>query len=100
MPVIHDCARPEHDEGHPFACKCSRRSSLDEAKELVANGHAVWKKQRRADGRVVEIKAEIVLRRAKRPPRARTINARDIERAFVEANKFEQERIRAYPRAH
>jgi hypothetical protein len=100
MSVVHDCTRPEFDDGIPFGCKCFRRVKLGEAEELVLGGHACWKKQRRADGRIVELKGEIVLRRAKHPPCAHTIGHRDIERAFVDKNKAEQARINAYPDAH
>lgn len=96
MPVIHDCTRPEFDDGLPFRCKCFRRVSLDEAQEWIRDGHACLKKQRRADGRVIEVKGEIVLRREKHPPSARTIDKASITRAFAEGNKREQERIAAY----
>ena len=93
MPVVHDCVRAEHDVGLPFECKCFRQVALGEAVKLIRDGHATWKKQKRADGRVVEIKSAIIMRHEKRPPRARTISDRDIEHAYLLGSRREKERI-------
>jgi hypothetical protein len=96
MCVQHDCRRPEQDDGAAFDCACAHTVLPGEARRLVRDGHAYWKKYLRPDGRVINDKSAIVLRRRKTPPRARTIDKRDIERAYVDKDFGAEKRIKTY----
>ena len=88
--LAHDCRySPNGDDGLPFrrssdpvtvfartknnqlvripsqrgtgGCDCVRRISARDARELVARGLAVWKRQRNANGRMAKNHGEIIL---------------------------------------
>ena len=96
MPAPHDCLRPDFDDGLiqvGGGCDCAGRLgriTKEGAEQLISYGRAVWKKQCRGDGRVVERHDIILLRPNMYPPCARTISARDIERAGDDAREYER----------
>ncbi|MGA8869864.1 MAG: hypothetical protein WB460_01925 [Candidatus Acidiferrales bacterium] len=69
--VYHRCRPSTEDAGFPFDCDCAEKVTAKEAAELVARGAATWKRQRNANGRIVEIQAGIVTTRFSRTWRPR-----------------------------
>lgn len=106
MPRLHVCWRPEYDDGLSLPqCDCERRFrhlDMEDAKALIAAGHAEWKKKRNASGKIIEDHNVLLLTAAKRWHNARTISENDIERAFggmaltIQSRKYHVTRICAY----
>lgn len=61
--TFHTCQQAELDDGAPIrGCSC-RKVAPREARELVDDGTAEWKKKFAADEKLVNTQAEIVVKR-------------------------------------
>jgi hypothetical protein len=130
---VHSCSDPRFDDGTPFLCRCDLLVRPGVARKLVGvstkthyetrfdgtvgkyddvvrSENAFWKKQRRADGRMIELKDEIVLSCEKpfvvvngkrvytrRHRRAQpSITKKNIEDAYTESAEYQAGRIEEY----
>lgn len=91
----HHCLHPDSDNGLPLICGCERRISRRQAEELIASGHAAWKKL--PDGSASD-RDLLVFTRA-RFPRATTVSDANIERAYVLGSEYEKRRIKEFKTA-
>ena len=89
--LLHRCKPPGND-GQKFNCSCRLWKTFRLAKEMVKDGLAIWKKT--AAGRIDH--EHIIVCRPPRIPRAATIEMQHIERAYVDGNKYERDRIEVY----
>jgi hypothetical protein len=90
--LVHHCKHPDMDDGQKFNCSCRLWKTFRRAKEMVKAGLAVWKKApvgRIDHGHILVCRPPII-------PRAATIEQGHIERAYVDGNKYERDRIEAY----
>ena len=65
----------------------------------MARGHARWKVQLMADGRLVQVHGEVILVERRYRLHARTISEHDIERAYAGAGddgKYARDRIELF----
>lgn len=95
--VLHHCRHADEDDGAEFRCDCQGRVTKLQADDLRASGSFVLKKIRKADGTFAYDSRQLVpCGELPKPRTVKTISAEDIERAFVNGERYAQVRIEVF----
>jgi len=93
--LVHTCFAQEMGDPQPSRCLCRKRITGAEAVQAIARGEAEWLAQFSPTGSWKN-SAAVVKARERRTPKAATIDARHIERAYVDGDEQAAIRIEEY----
>lgn len=93
---VHSCFDPEK-ESRPVMCGCQRNVSWRTAERMAGLGEVKFLEYKAGNGKMYPDKRNVVLLgKIDRPPVATTISMRNIQRAYVDDQHYQQIRIQIY----